>query len=201
MNKFNDVTNEFIEAMNLENVQAMRELEDKVIILDVLQRKGMLNSFLFMVSAFLFFGLHFLYKAPGQEMELMMFQIAFYGCFIISAINIYKALKTGAELSEKIETFNLAKHLYIDMIRKNILEVPRDLEMIIDDLIKFNIYSVEEALDFKSDILKKQITNKSLLKLGLELRTLKSKISASESMTVSLDEHRKDLNKEDGNEH
>lgn len=198
--KFNNITNEFIEAMNLENVQGIRELEDKVVVLDVLQRKRMLNSFILMISAFIFFGLKFLYEAPGQEMELLMFQVGFYGCFITGAFSIYKALEAGTMLSDKVEAFNLAKHLYIDMVRKNILEVPSDLEMIIDDLVKFNIYSIEEASDFKTDVLKKKVTNKSLIKLALELRTLKSKISASDSMTVSLEEHRKDLKKEGLNE-
>lgn len=198
--KFNNITNEFIEAMNLENVQGIRELEDKVVVLDILQRKRMLNSFILMISAFIFFGLQFLYKAPGQEMELLMFQVGFYGCFITGGFSIYKALEAGTMLSDKVEAFNLAKHLYIDMVRKNILEVPSDLEMIIDDLVKFNIYSIEEASDFKTDVLKKKVTNKSLIKLALELRTLKSKISASDSMTVSLEEHRKDLKKEGLNE-
>lgn len=193
--KFHEATEEFIKAMDLYNVKEIKEIEDKVINLDILQRRRMLNGFLFMVSAFIFFGLQFFYQSRDEYIENLMIQISFVVCVLIGIYFVYKGLEAGSELSAKIEAFKLAKGLYIDSIKKNLLEIPTDLEQIIHDLVNSGLYTNEVATELKVKILKKQIADKDILKMAFDLRTEKTKILAMPSTTITIEDHRKKMEK------
>lgn len=192
--KFNEVTEDFIEAMDYYSVKQLSTLEASVVELDLFQRNYMLRAFVFAIMTFALVAIQLLQNTDDGTQFFMIGVIILSG--ILCAYCAYLGLDYGVQLNQKLDSLNISKGLYLDSIRKSFFDMPSELDSIFADLNNHHVYDPVVCGEMKIKIKNKQFSDKEIEDLALALRTAKLKLSVVPSTTVSIEEQRKKMSGE-----
>lgn len=188
--KYNEVTMDFLKNMDISNFKELSEEEDKSMKKDVLQRKY--KKIYYAMIAFVCILSVLNMTASLDELSQYIITIVVVTVFLTSVVILGYFYASFVEMKMSQEKLKTLKAIHLDNVKNSFFLIKEDREAIFQNLEKFKIYSENEVMDLRKLIIDGKLGEHHLKQLDLRLRTEKLKMNVLPSTTESIEEQRKE---------
>jgi hypothetical protein len=188
--KYNEVTMDFLKNMDISNFKELSEEEDKSMKKDVLQRKY--KKIYYAMIAFVCILSVLNMTASLDELSQYIITIVVVTVFLSSVVILGYFYASFVEMKMSQEKLKTLKAIHLDNVKNSFFLIKEDREAIFQNLEKFKIYSENEVMDLRKLIIDGKLGEHHLKQLDLRLRTEKLKMNVLPSTTESIEEQRKE---------